>query len=243
MYTLYIHLCPWCSNFHGMDDHKHHQLWIHIPSDPHSMPLRQRCLGPGMVLGFAFYACSTGFAWKLAGGIIAHELPQEMGTGTNGANGGKTQVLRCFNGTINHLHIICYMIMCFIAMLDYPRVYFFATFMTTVSYSWKLWVTNSAWCIPWLCHSVLAWNVLKSSHDIPGDFLLTRNLGCPEPLANWGCNKNWPSSAWSHGPQELADFYVFVNKARAPHYTLGATKMEVCNHRWKSSSLCGCSGR
>jgi hypothetical protein len=88
-----------------------------------------------MVLGFAFYACGTGFAWKLAGGIIAHELPQEMGTGTNGANGGKTQVLRCFNGTINHLHIICYMIMCFIAMLDYPRVYFFATFMTTVSYS------------------------------------------------------------------------------------------------------------
>ena len=32
----------------------------------------------GMVLGFAFYACGTGFAWKLTGGIIAHELPQEL---------------------------------------------------------------------------------------------------------------------------------------------------------------------
>lgn len=35
-------------------------------------------ISDGMVLGFAFYACGTGFAWKLAGGIIAHELPQEL---------------------------------------------------------------------------------------------------------------------------------------------------------------------
>eukprot|EP00435_Cladocopium_sp_Y103_P017180 s1028_g4.t1 len=35
-------------------------------------------ISDGMVLGFAFYACGTDFAWKLAGGIIAHELPQEL---------------------------------------------------------------------------------------------------------------------------------------------------------------------
>lgn len=35
-------------------------------------------ISDGMVLGFAFYACGSGFAWKLAGGIIAHELPQEL---------------------------------------------------------------------------------------------------------------------------------------------------------------------
>lgn len=35
-------------------------------------------ISDGMVLGFAFYACGSGFAWKLAGSMVAHEFPQEM---------------------------------------------------------------------------------------------------------------------------------------------------------------------